>query len=279
MQSRPDRCTLATLTALAALALAACGPAINSSPPEPVITEPPSQSNVVRAAHDPGKPLSASRSRSLLASAVRHATLTGRDFTWTLSLPAGVSVHASGHRNGIANGQPGDASRATMRIDALILSSRASAVIAKDHLYLRTSGRWFDAGSASGTSLDVGRELMVHEQLIDVTGGRVFRSGGVVVRGRVSRQALRSQLAQEPAGPVSQLLSQASGIRFSAGVRAGRLEAVTLDLRTPLPAAAGGGTGRVHLVEHGHDAQAATVTSPTGARPLHQSIPGLLLGG
>jgi hypothetical protein len=154
------------------------------------------------------------------------------------------------------------------------------ARIVDDRLYVLRGGRWFDMGMAGGITLDVGRELFVHPQLVRVTGGRRFSDGHVEVSGTVGRRALAAHAATEPTGLVSTALQHTTGLRFIATVEDGHLTADRFDVGVDIPVVGTGvdlGSFTLRFTEHYSKLEdTRPVAAPANARRA-RSLAELLL--
>ncbi|MCW2949809.1 MAG: hypothetical protein JWN41_822 [Thermoleophilia bacterium] len=99
---------------------------------------------------------------------------------------------------------------------------------------LRVGARWQPLGSASGIALDVGRELLMHPFLLDVTA--VARGDRVLVVRSVARPAdLRRYATNERHGLATELLAGARSLQIDALLVGGRLAGDRFQLVTVLP--------------------------------------------
>jgi hypothetical protein len=96
------------------------------------------------------------------------------------------------------------------------------------------AGPWRNRGSASGVSLDVGRELLMHPFLLEPAATRKTRG---TIRGSyaVEPRAFRRYVADERNGLVTDLLQDASSLTLDATTRNGQLWSDSFALTTRIP--------------------------------------------
>lgn len=175
--------------------------------------------------------------RDLVLDAARRATRTGHRFAVELEVVSGrlgAEAIVFGRRT------PTNASSALV-----VWSGAAGAVlpdvgmrIVDDQLYLQPGNfgsPWRRAGSASGVSLDVGRELLDHPFLLRVANARREQSSATVTFTAPAAH-LREYATSERRGPVTDLLRQARQLTLVAHVRGGRLVGDRFSLVTTVPA-------------------------------------------
>lgn len=245
---------LTLIALLAAFTLAGCG----ASDPEPhdTTTGAPTRTDEPSTAPPPGRldnaaqcrgtrtsagPLRTSTdltgARSLVLAAARRATRTGHRFAVELDVAAGrlrADATVFGRRT------PANAS------SALVVWSGTAGVllpdlglrIVDDQLYLQRGNfdsPWQRAGSASGVSLDVGRELLDHPFLLRATSARGDSAAATTVTFTAPAERLRAYATSERHGPVTDLLRTARQLTLVAHVRGGRLVGDRFTLVTTAP--------------------------------------------
>lgn len=169
--------------------------------------------------------MSVQDARRLLDQSIARAGRTDRIFTTQIK----VQDHTrrsegmlTGHRRADDGTSQGTLRWTTREIplpQGVILIKDNELSLAKD-----AKSPQLKLGSASGVSLDVGRELLAHPFLVDTrTASGTKRSFTITM---VAPQArLRSYATHERSGPVSTLLEQAQSLHITAHVRDGNLVA------------------------------------------------------
>lgn len=172
-----------------------------------------------------------------VAVAVRSATRTDRRFVTRLAVRTGTQQPFTARLAGTRRAD--GTSRATLRWSgaAGILLPDAELAIAANRIRMRSTeptGAWHDVGSASGASLDVGRELLDHPFLLQVV--RVGRDGDRVdVELEARPRELRAHATTERWGPVTELLRDARSLRVTAHLDEGELVGDRFRLVTTIP--------------------------------------------
>jgi hypothetical protein len=173
--------------------------------------------------------------RRLLDAAARRATAATGSFVTDLQ------VQLDGELLGTAR-LDGTRSRTSSHGDlrwsggAALLLPDMSLRIERDRLLVKTErdDDERDIGSASGVALDVGRELLDHPQLLDVTAARGTRARFTVDL-TAPAPRLRAYATGERQGPVTELLRGVRSLRLTAHVAAGRLAFDSFVLQTDVP--------------------------------------------
>jgi hypothetical protein len=172
----------------------------------------------------------------MVDDAARRAGNTRTRFTTSLQL------HVERARFGGANlvgTRAGGRSTGTLRWTgaASALFDDATLRIERDRLLVRTKSdsTFRDVGSASGVTLDVGRELLAHPQLLEVVDARGSERGARIVL-EAPAMRLRSYATTERQGPVTMLLASVRSLRLVVQVAGGRLVTDRFALRSRVPA-------------------------------------------
>lgn len=177
--------------------------------------------------------------RGRIDGAVDVATRTDRRFVTRLEL---LLVGTQGRFRARLTGtrRADGSSRATLRWSdpAALLLPDAELAVRANRILLRTgpdgTGRWRDAGSASGVALDVGRELLDHPFLLRVVGAaRAGERLDVTLESPPPR--LRAYATSERNGPVTELLRAARSLRITANLDDGELVGDRFRLVTTVP--------------------------------------------
>lgn len=248
-----------TIASLLAITLGACGSDSGSSrPSEPGSSNAPTPASDRPVNDRPSRrldpaaqcvgsrtsagPLLATRdlaaARTTVLDAARRATTTGHRFSIALDLRAG---RLRGEATIYGRRMPDNTSAALVRwtgAAGALLPDLGMRIVA-DRLYLQTGqfdAPWRLAGSASGVSLDVGRELLDHPFLLTTTNAR--GTGGMrSVTFAAPADQLRAYATSERRGPVTDLLRQARQLTLVAHVRGGQLVGDRFTLVTTVPEA------------------------------------------
>ncbi len=241
---------LTPLVLLAAITLAACGsperePRTATGTATTRTTEPEPQrfparldnASQCRGTRTSAGPLRASTdlagARSVVLAAARRATRSGHRFAVELDVAAGrlrADATVFGRRS------PTNASSALIVWSGALLPNVGLRIV-DDQLYLQRGNfdsPWRRAGSASGVSLDVGRELLDHPFLLRATTAR-GDAAAMTVSFSAPAARLRAYATSERRGPVTDLLRQARQLTLVAQVRGGRLVGDRFTLVTTAP--------------------------------------------
>lgn len=174
--------------------------------------------------------------RTVALEAARRATRSGHRFSIALDVRSG---RLRGEATIYGRRTPSNANAALVHWTgaASALLPDVGMRIVDDQLYIQPGhfdSPWRRAGSASGVSLDVGRELLDHPQLLRVTSVR-GRGPAMTVAFAASPERLRADATSERRGPVTDLLRQARRLTLVAHVRGGRLVGDRFTLVTTVP--------------------------------------------
>lgn len=176
------------------------------------------------------------RARLALARATTAAGARGHRFVTAARITSARGVAITARIEGRRT--PDGRSEAVLAWDGpvgLALPAGTGRIV-DDQLYARRAHHqeWLELGSASGISLDVGRELLAHPFLLEVVGA-AWRGDELHVAAVAPAARLRHYAGTERRGPPSELLRSASSLRITASVRSGRLVGDAFVLRTRVP--------------------------------------------
>ncbi|MCW2921778.1 MAG: hypothetical protein JWL76_1652 [Thermoleophilia bacterium] len=245
---------LSSMVLLAALSASGCGseaPApsrssgtVTTPQPAPSTTTPPRRLDRAAQCHAPrtsAGPLQRAAdlpaAELVIVRAAKRATRSGHRFTIELRVAAG-RLRGTATIFGRRTAQ--DTSAALV-----VWSGLAGAVlpdlglrIVDDRLYLQPgtfTSPWRVGGSASGVSLDVGRELLDHPFLLEPTTARGDGDVATTVSFSAPPERLRAYATSERRGRVTDLLRAARRLTLTADVRGGTLVGDRFTLLTTVP--------------------------------------------
>jgi hypothetical protein len=114
--------------------------------------------------------------------------------------------------------------------------------IVDDPLYAHRDGRWLDYGSAAGLTLDVGRELLFHDFLLQPTRRCLFLAssppGLQSIEGTVDMAAFRRRAAEHGTARVTALADRIRRVEWTVDLGAGTGDRVFLTATGPAGIAA-----------------------------------------
>lgn len=175
--------------------------------------------------------------RASIDRASRARTASGSRFT--IRGTANVTGLPSARARITGTRTAANASAASLRWEgtARALLPDARLRIVRDTIGVRVAGTdWRDLGSASGVSIDVGRELLEHPFLLEARSARRI-DGALEVTLVAPTAALRDYATSERRGPVTDLLRGTRSLRLIARVdSSGALTGDRFTLATVLPA-------------------------------------------
>lgn len=184
-----------------------------------------------------GPHLDLGRARELVEAATKRATRTPHRFDIALTIEADA-LPARIHGRLVGVRDAGGASRGRLTWSGLAGAAlpELDLRIVHDRLALRERprGAWRELGSASGVSLDVGRELLDHPFLLTYARARGRSREATVVLVAPPEQ-LRRYATDERRGPVSELLAGATSLTLVAHIAAGELAGDAFTLVTDAP--------------------------------------------
>lgn len=172
-----------------------------------------------------------------LHRATSTATHTGHVFRTSLHLRFATGLVARATLNGRRTADGASTARLEWIGPASLVAPDADLRIEQDRLLVRLDAhhaRWRDIGSASGIALDVGRELLTHPFLLQVTGVR-GSSDSQTISLTAPAAGLRTYASTERRGWATDLLAGTRSLRYAAQLRSGRLAGDRFVLRTRLP--------------------------------------------
>lgn len=162
--------------------------------------------------------------RALALAAAANATRTGHRFSTRLDLAYGP-LRARATLTGRRTPENSSVARIDWTGAAGLLLRDMQLRIIDDQLYTQPgppSAPWQERGSASGVSLDVGRELLDHDFLLTTTAAWGDERAAAVAF-TVPADRVREYATTERRGPVTDLLRSIRRLTLVAHVRDGRL--------------------------------------------------------
>lgn len=241
----PPRPQLMTMVlALTTVALAGCGggaPQQGEPSRASTVTAAPPPSTAPRpacAAPPPpprGTPQLAP-ARAVVDRAVSRAAAGERRFVTRLNLSTTTGLRATALLRGTRRADGSSSGRLRWQGAASLLLPDLTLRIADDQLAIRGAhdAAFRPLGSASGVSLDVGRELLAHPFLLEASTARGTLDD-LALTLDAPRDELRDYATHERRGPVTELLRNAELLRITPRVVAGRLVHDRFVLRTAIP--------------------------------------------
>jgi hypothetical protein len=168
--------------------------------------------------------------------AVARANTRDRRFTTRLQLSTSTGLRGNAVLVGRRSADGSSTARLRWRGPAALLLPDTTLRIVDDQLTIRTDrdAAFRSLGSASGVSLDVGRELLAHPFLLDARDAQ-GRRDDLVLTLVAPRDQLRRYATSERRGPVTELLRDVDALQVTPRIVDDELVHDRFVLRTRIP--------------------------------------------